>query len=49
MKKIEIFRLVDEYKRKITEMESACFEGSGGEEEKSETGEVLKSNIENLR
>ncbi|CAG5080933.1 Oidioi.mRNA.OKI2018_I69.PAR.g9743.t1.cds [Oikopleura dioica] len=42
-------KLVDEYKRKITEMESACFEGSGSEEEDNRAGEVLRSNIENLR
>ena len=47
--KITFLRLVDEFKRKQTEMESECFHGSGDGQEQKMTLEVEQENVQNLR
>ena len=40
---------MDEFKRKQTEMESECFQGSGDGQEQKMTLEVEQENVQNLR
>ncbi|CBY34842.1 unnamed protein product [Oikopleura dioica] len=42
-------KLVDEFKRKQTEMESECFEGSGDGPEQKMAVEIEQENVANLR